>query len=110
MPEAMVRVLVDEPEVHPFVDAAGGSQHVVRPQGDLSVPGLPGEADAFLHQPATDAQPARFGLDEEKPQLGYLIRLPDEEHTTDDLAVSLGDPTALPSRVVLLDEIGRAHV
>src|SRR3712207_1572833 len=34
MPETTVRFLVHEPEAHPFVDAAGGCQHVVRPQGD----------------------------------------------------------------------------
>jgi hypothetical protein len=34
-PKAMVRHLVNEPEAHPFVDAAGGVQHVIRPQRDL---------------------------------------------------------------------------
>ena len=101
----MVRLLVDEPEAHRFVDAAGGVQHVIRPQGDLSVAGLSGEADAFFHQAAADAKPARFRLDEEKSQLGDFLRLPDEEHTADDLAISLGDPTTLQSRVVLPDEL-----
>src|SRR5215217_1711032 len=32
MPEAMMRLLVDEPEAHRFVDAAGGVKHVIRPQ------------------------------------------------------------------------------
>src|SRR5215210_6159418 len=105
MPEAVVRPLVDEPEAHPFVDTARGVQHIIGPQRDLLVTGLPGEADAFFYQAAADAQPARFRLDEEKSQLGDLLRLPDEEHTTNDLAVSLGDKTTLQSRVILLDEL-----
>src|SRR5688572_22117043 len=99
MPEAMMRLLVDEPEVHRFVDAAGGGKHVIRPQGDLSVAGLSGEADTFFHQAAADAKPAYFRLDEEKSQLGDLLRLPDEEHTNDDLAIPLCAPTTRQSRV-----------
>src|SRR5829696_2976993 len=105
MPEAMMRLLVDEPEAHSFVDAAGGVKHVIRPQGDLSVAGLSGEANTFFHQAAADAEPAYFRLDEEKSQLGDLLRLPDEEHTTDDLAIPVGDPTTLQFRVVLPDEL-----
>src|SRR5918995_1803801 len=54
---------------------------------------------------AADAKPAYFRLDEEKSQLGDLLRLSDEEHTTDDLAIPLGDPTTLKFRVVLPDEL-----
>src|SRR5215207_8040454 len=94
MPEAVVRLLVDEPEALRFVDAAGGAQHVIRPQGDLSVAGLSGEADTFFHQAAADAEPACSRLDEEKSQLGNCLRLPDEEHTAHDLAATLSATSA----------------
>src|SRR5215211_4742418 len=105
MPEAVVRLFVDEPEAHPFIDTARGAQHVIRPQRDLPVTGLSGEADAFFYQAAADAQPSCFRFDEEKSQLGGLLRLLDDEHGADDLAFSLGDPAPLHSRVVVLDEL-----
>src|SRR5918994_4388310 len=40
MPEAMMRLLVDEPEVHRFVDAAGGGKNEIFPQHDLLCGGL----------------------------------------------------------------------
>jgi hypothetical protein len=64
MPKAMVRLLIDELEAHRFVDAAGGVQHVIRPQRDLSVADPSCEADAFFHQSAADTKPACFWLDE----------------------------------------------
>src|SRR5215210_1600191 len=105
MPETVVLLLVDEPEAQSSVDTAGGNEHVIRPQRDLPVAGQSGEANAFFHQPAADAKPAGLRLDEEKTQLGDLLRLPDEKHTADDLAIPLGDPAPLQLRVGLLDEL-----
>src|SRR5829696_3021633 len=105
MPEAMMRLLVDEPEAHRFVDAAGGGKHVIRLQGDLSVAGLSGEADTFFHQAAADAKPAYFRIVEEMSLLRHILRLPAEQHTSDDLAIPLGDPTTLQFRVALPDEL-----
>src|SRR5215204_987069 len=88
------------------IDLARRVQDVVRPERQLGIAGLPREADARAHQPSAEPEPARFRLDIEEPQLRDLIRLPDQEHRADDLALDLGDPTALAPGLEALDEAG----
>src|SRR5260370_66996 len=102
--EAPVRLLVDQAEAGGLVDAPGGAQHAVGPQRELPVAGVPREAHALVHEARADAEPARLRLDQQQPQLGDGLRVLDEEHGADDLAVLLRDPAALPPRVVVLDE------
>src|SRR5215212_2149833 len=105
MPEGVVRFLLDEPKAHPLVDAAGGVEHVVRPERDLLVAGPSGEANAFFHQAAPDAKPACLRLDEQKSQPGDLLRLLDQEDTAHVFAVSLRHPATFQFRIVLPDEL-----
>jgi uncharacterized iron-regulated membrane protein len=63
--EQRVRVLRHEGEAGGLVDAAGGDEDVVGPEGDALVAGLASEGDTLVHQPAAQAQAARGGLDVE---------------------------------------------
>jgi hypothetical protein len=56
-PEAVVRFLANQMKAGRLVDAAGGHQHVVRPQRDLAVARPAGKADAFADQPAANGKP-----------------------------------------------------
>src|SRR5258706_4745016 len=103
--KAAVRLLLDEAEADALVNAASGDQDVVRPQDDRGVAAVAREADAFLDKAAPHAEPARFGLDVQHSKLGRGLVLPDDEHGADDLAIDLGDPTALAGSVELRDEL-----
>ena len=72
----------------------------------MRVAGPAREADALVDEPLADAEPARARLDEQQSQLGHLLRLPDEEHGADDLAVAFGDPAALARRIEVVEEVG----
>src|SRR5437763_8171709 len=100
-------LFVDEAESGSFVDAAGGDQDIVGPEGDLAIPNLATEVDALVHQASAEAQATRPGLDQEKTKLGDRLRLPDQENRADELAVQLGQPAALRLGLKALNESGR---
>src|SRR5712691_1933800 len=104
--EAAMRLFVHQAEAGLFVDTPGRLQHVVRPQGELAVADLAGEAHALLHEAFADAEAARPGLDEEQTQPGDRLRFLDAKHRAHVLTVQLRDPAALPLRVVVADELG----
>src|SRR5215208_4766143 len=104
--ERVVLFFGDEAEPLGDIDLARRVQDVVRPERQLRIAGLPREADALAHQPSAEPEPARLRLDIEEPQLRDLVRLPDQEHRADGLALDLGDPAALAPSVEALDETG----
>src|SRR5262245_15126157 len=83
--EAVMRLLLDQPEPGLFVDMAGGMKEAVRPQHDLLVPGLPGETHAFADQALADAHTPRARLDQQQAQLGHSLRFFDKKYTAGDL-------------------------
>ena len=48
--EAVVAFLVDELEAGFLINATGGEEIGLRPEGDSEVAGLPGEGDALVDQ------------------------------------------------------------
>src|SRR5258708_19724578 len=106
MAEAGMRLVAQAAEAGALVDVAGGDEDALRPQRDLAIARLAGEADAFIDQPCADAEAARLGLDQQQAQLGLRPRLLDQEHRAEDLARLLGEPAALELGVVGGDEFG----
>src|SRR5258708_31886430 len=104
--EAAMRFLVDAAEAGLGVQAARRVQLALRPERQRAIAGVARKADAFLDQPASDAEPARGGLDEQQPQLRHRLRFPDDEHRADDRAVAFRDPAALAARVEMIEEVG----
>src|SRR5687768_2051723 len=104
VPEAVVRLLLHQHEPPLLINAPRLVQHVVRPQRHRPVADAPREANALVHQAPTDSEPPRRWLDVEQAQLADLVRLPDEKHRADDIAILLGDPASLPLGVEVLDE------
>src|SRR5271166_3062039 len=102
----MVRGLAHEPESRRLIDATRGDEHVVGPQGELTVAEFARPRDACADQRASDPERAR--LDVEKPQLGdcRVVAL-HEENRAGDRSVKLGDPTVLARRVEFSDEISK---
>src|SRR5262245_24481657 len=101
--EAMVALLVNQPEPRGLVDAPRRHEHAVGPERHLAVAHLPREAHALGAEARADTETARAGLDEQETQLAHGLGALHEEHRPDDLAVLLGDPAPLPLRVVALD-------
>src|SRR3954471_10137802 len=104
--EGVVRLICGELEARAAIDATCGGEAALCPQSDLAVTLLAGEADALLGQGAADAKPARCLLDQKQPQLGDVVRAPDQDDRADRLAVDLGDPAMLARRIEGLDELG----
>ena len=65
-----LRLPIDAAEAGLLIEAARGVEIALRPQRDLLVAGVAREADAFVDQPAADAEPARRRFDQQQPQLG----------------------------------------
>src|SRR5215475_266356 len=99
-----MRLLMNELETGLFVDVTGGVEHAVRPQHDLLVPRLTGEAHAFVDQALADAHPPRARFDQQQAQLRHRLRLFDEEYTAGDPAAAFGYPAPLTFRIKVLDE------
>src|SRR5215210_1313070 len=89
-----------------LVDAPGGVEHAVGPQYELLVATVAGEAYALSDEARTETSPAGFWLHEEEPELRNLLALANDEDATDVPPARLGDPTALPGRVVPFDKVG----
>src|SRR5688500_5024016 len=102
----MVRLGADDTEAGAGVDASGGEKVVLRPERDAAVAGGARESDALVDQAGPDPEPARAGIDEEEPKLRGLVRVSDDEDAAGVLAIDLGDPAAIASRVEPLDERG----
>lgn len=94
----------DEPEAGPLVDVAGGGKHAVGPQRDHAVARLAREAERFLDQPRADAEPTRARFDQKKAQPRDRVGFAHKEDRPDILAVSFGDPAALPLGIVMADK------
>ena len=103
--EAVMRLLVDQLEAGRLVDPARGTEHVVGPQDDVLVPRLPGEPEALVDEPMSDAEPARPRLDEEQPELRAVVVAPAAQHAPGASSVDLGDPRLL-ARVRGSAEVG----
>jgi len=78
--------LADKLETCRLIDAPGGYQHVVGPEIQFPLACLAGEADAFLHQPAADAQAARIGFDIEQSQFRDRVAFAHDEYAVGDFA------------------------
>src|SRR5919201_1930338 len=94
-----------EDEASALVDAAGGDEHVVRPQDELAVTGRASEVDTFVDEPGSDAEPARPRLHEQETKLRDVRRLLHAEDGPDRLTVELSDPAALALAIEVLDEL-----
>ena len=82
------------------VDGARRRQVGVGPQHQLGVTLGAGEGDAFVGQPPAQAQPARGGRQDQQAQQRLRRAFAHHEDRAHALAVQLGDPAALPRRVV----------
>src|SRR4029453_16324790 len=95
-----------ETEPSCLVDAASGVKDAVRPERDLPVLRLTGKADALVHEPVTNPEPARFRFHEQEPELRDGVGFPHEEHRTDALTVLFRDPARPETRIEVLNELG----
>ena len=59
LPEAVVLLLLYQTKAGRLIDAAGGDQHVVRPQRNFAIAGSPSEANAFADKTAV---PTDYGV------------------------------------------------
>src|SRR5207302_9071587 len=64
VPEAVVTFLAHQVKARLLVDVPGRVEHVVRPEHDLAIAYLPGEADAFADQARPDPETTRVRLDQ----------------------------------------------
>src|SRR5438105_11370688 len=103
---AAMRLGSDTAKTRRLVDVPRGDQDALGPQRDFPVAVLPGESEGFADQPRADAEPTRRRFDQQQPQFGDVLALPDEEHRADRLAFALGDPAALAARLEFGDEPG----
>src|SRR5262245_29408304 len=66
--ETAVRLLGDQPEARLLVHAAGSPEVALRPERDLPVARLPGEANALVHEPPPQAEAPGLRLEEEQAE------------------------------------------
>ena len=104
MAEASVGLLFFQAKARSLVNTPGGDQQIVGPQHHFAVTRLAREADALVHQPAADTEPARLRIYQQHAQLGYPGGFCDQENRSHRRAFALGDPAALPLRIVTLEE------
>src|SRR5581483_11826755 len=90
-----------------LVDRARGMEDVVGPKDDLAVAGAAGEGDALLDQALADAEAARLGIDDQKPELRHCRRFSDQKDRAHILSVLLRDPAALAHGIEAADELRR---
>ena len=100
------RLGLDELEARAGVDAAGGLELALRPEGQLAVAGGAGEADAFVDELLADAAAAGGGVDDQEAELRDAVAGVDAEDRADGLAVEGGDPGVLAGGIVVLGELG----
>src|SRR5215831_10579274 len=101
-----MRLLGDEAEACPLVDMARGMEDVVGPERHAPVARVTGEAEALLHQPASQTEPARLGLHQQQTELRHFVALADHHYRAQDLPLALGDPAALAPGIEFLEEFG----
>jgi len=75
--EAVVRLLLNQTKAGRLIDAAGGDQHVVRPQRDSCDSRRAGQANAFADKTAPDPEDAGLRLYVKQPQFGNLFAVLD---------------------------------
>src|SRR5262249_49144601 len=101
----VVRLFLDAAEARRLIDAARRDKDALRPQCHLLVAPLARRADALLDERAADAEPARFFLHEQQPQLCDLVTAVYQEDGAERLAACLRDPAMLARSVIVLDEL-----
>src|SRR5260221_7186851 len=97
--EAVVGLLVDQPEPPGQVDAARGGERMVGPQLQPRVTGQAGEVHALVDEPSAEMAPAGRRVHQEDPELSRGLVGGNAEHAPDPAAVRLGDPGGLPGWV-----------
>ena len=85
---------------------AGGAEFALRPKHHLLVAGLAAEANAFGDQATAESQAARGRFHQQEAQLANGLRFPNQEDSTNDLAVFLCNPATLALGIEILDEVG----
>ncbi len=101
---AVVRLIRNFAKSRALVDVSSRMENAVRPERDHAVTGPPGEADAFVYEPAADAQSTRRRLDIEKTESRDSLRILHTKDRADYFAVALGDPAPLALRIEALKE------
>lgn len=104
--EAVVGFLGDEREPVALVDAAGGGEHVVGPQRDRLVTGVPCGCEALVDQAGAQAQAACFRVDEQQAQLRGPVVLAYAEDAAGPDPVDLRDPGRLRTGSLPLAVVG----
>src|SRR4051812_35114739 len=100
-----MRLRGDQLEAGGFVDLSCRDELGVRPQLNFFVARSPRERDDFVNESRPDSVTARRRLDEQQAKLGDGLRFGDDENRSDDLTISLGDPTPLASGIEVVDEV-----
>ncbi len=104
--EAVVRLLVDQPEPGRLVDPpAATSTSLVHSTID-PYPARRGERHALVDQPPAEAQATGPRLDEQDPQLRRVVVAVAAQHAPGPHAVDLGDPPGLPPVRAAGPEVG----
>ena len=106
--EAVVGFFADEAKAGGLIEAMGGGEDALGPEGDALVSGGAGEADTLVDEAGADAEAAGGGIDVEEAEFGGagLLGVADEEDVAEVDAVALGDPAALAGFVVVGEEVG----
>ena len=97
--ETAVRLGGDELEPGLLIDLACGDQDALGPQRDPAIAAGFRERDAFGDQPMAQSLSASGRVDQQQPQLGDIVGVPDQKDRADLRSLDLGNPAALSRRV-----------
>ena len=100
-------LLLDELKAHSLIDLPRRMQDVIGPQAHPAVSTGNREVDALLHQTPPDTKAARRRFDQQQTQLRDVVRLSDQENTSDSLTIPFRDPASLGRGIEVLHEIHR---
>src|SRR5437867_5424198 len=106
VPEAVVRVFVDETIAGTLIEVPSGEEHAVCPQHDLPITGLSRKARAFVHQTGADTESTSPRFHEQQTQLSHRLRFLHEQNAAEVDAVLLRDPAAFALAIEFPHELG----
>ena len=83
MPKTAVRLAVDQGEAGVPIDFARGDQDALGPQRDFAIAALPRKGEAFGDQPSAESLSAPGRIDQQQPQFGDIVGVPDQKYRAD---------------------------
>src|ERR1700733_6908506 len=89
-----------------LINFSRSDQNALGPQRDLAIAAGLGEGDAFGDQPLAQSLSAPGRVDQQQPQFGDIVAVPDQKYRADLNAIDLRDPAAFPRGIERAQELG----